>query len=99
MGMQESKFKGYLIGQANLIPGQQILNLGCGTGTLTLMIKHVQPKAEVVGLDADPEILAIAKAKAEQNRVKLNFQQGCPLIFSFQISISIMYSLASFSTI
>jgi len=75
-GMQESKFKGHLIDHANLMPGHRILDLACGTGTLTLMIKHAQPKAEVVGLDADPDILAIATAKAEQNRVNLNFQQG-----------------------
>lgn len=75
-GMQESKFKSHLIDQANLMPGQRILDLACGTGTLTLMIKQAQSEAEVIGLDADPEILAIAKKKAEQNRADISFQQG-----------------------
>jgi len=75
-GMQESKFKTHLINQATFVPGQRILDLACGTGTLTLMIKRVQPDADVIGLDADPEIIEIAKRKAEQSGMSLSFQQG-----------------------
>jgi len=74
--MQESKFKGHLIHQANLMPEQRILDLACGTGTLTLMIKKAQFEASVIGLDADPAVLAIAKKKAEQNQTDISFQQG-----------------------
>ncbi|EOP98692.1 class I SAM-dependent methyltransferase [Bacillus cereus] len=75
-GMQESKFKSHLIHQAHLMPGQRILDLACGTGTLTLMIKQAQLEAEVIGLDADPEVLATAKKKAEQNQADISFQKG-----------------------
>jgi len=43
-----------LIHQANLRPGYRVLEVGCGTGTLTLMIKRLHPETEVVGLDPDP---------------------------------------------
>jgi trans-aconitate methyltransferase len=35
----------------------RLLDLGCGTGTLTIPIKETEPRVEVVGLDADPEVL------------------------------------------
>ena len=43
-----------------------VLDLGCGTGTLTVMGKQAVPNAEVIGLDGDSNVLAIARAKAEQ---------------------------------
>ncbi|MEQ7050039.1 class I SAM-dependent methyltransferase [Paenibacillaceae sp. P-4] len=75
-GMKENKFKTHLVQQGNVKPAQRILDLACGTGTLTLMLKQTQGEAEIVGLDADPEILAIAKNKAVQNKVDIEFQQG-----------------------
>lgn len=74
--MKEATFKTPLVNQALLRPQQRILDLGCGTGTLTLMIKRAQPEAEIIGLDADSEILGIARKKAEQARIPLLFQQG-----------------------
>jgi len=82
-GMQESKFKSHLLHQANLMPGQRILDLACGTGTLTLMVKQAQLETEVIGLDADPEVLTIAKKKAEQNQIDISFQQGMSFDLSF----------------
>ena len=58
--MQEERFKRHLIRQANLQPGHQVLDVGCGTGTLTLLIQQTEPAALVAGLDGDPDILAIA---------------------------------------
>ena len=53
-----------LLQQANIQPGQRVLDLGCGTGLLTLMIKRSVPEAQVTGLDADEEVLKIARAKS-----------------------------------
>jgi len=64
--MGEDGFKKRLIEQANPQPGERILDLGCGTGTLTIMLQRRQPAAEVVGLDGDSRVLDIAQKKADR---------------------------------
>lgn len=44
-------------------PGDTILDVGCGTGSLALLAARVEPQANIVGLDPDPEILAVARQK------------------------------------
>ena len=74
--MRESLFKDQLIRQARIQTGSRVLDLGCGTGTLTLRLKRQQPDAEVVGLDADPQALRIAEAKAAAAGIPIAFDQG-----------------------
>jgi ubiquinone/menaquinone biosynthesis C-methylase UbiE len=62
--MREETFKDKLIQKANIQPGMKVLDLGCGTGTLTVMLKHAHPQAKVTGLDADPQVLDIARDKS-----------------------------------
>jgi len=42
---------------------QRILELGCGTGILTAMVREEYPGAEVIGIDLSPEMLRMAAAK------------------------------------
>ena len=42
-------------------PGERILDLGCGTGDLAKQIQ--EQGAEVIGIDASPDMIAKAKAK------------------------------------
>ncbi|HIK42219.1 class I SAM-dependent methyltransferase [Thermoleptolyngbya sp. M55_K2018_002] len=44
---------------------RRILDLGCGTGTSTRMLKRAFPQAEVIGLDLSPYMLAVAEDKAK----------------------------------
>ena len=74
--MRELELKRRLIKQARIEPGHHVLDLGCGTATLTILIKQTYPAAEVVGLDGDPKILAMAEAKAAQAGVKLALDHG-----------------------
>jgi len=74
--MREETFKRRLIAQANLTAGLRVLDLGCGTGTLTLRAKQTQPDANLVGLDPDPEVLARAGLKAAQAGIDVTWDQG-----------------------
>ena len=65
-----------LLEQAALRPGYSVLDVGCGTGTLAVMIRRLHPDVEVVGLDPDPRALARAKRKAERAGVAVRFDQG-----------------------
>jgi ubiquinone/menaquinone biosynthesis C-methylase UbiE len=65
-----------LVEQAGLAPGQRVLDLGCGTGALTLLSKRTQPGIEIVGLDPDAKALARARRKAEDAGLALRLEQG-----------------------
>ena len=53
-----------LIDQAQLAAGQQVLEIGCGTGNLSLRAKRAQPGIQLIGSDPDPLALARAQRKA-----------------------------------
>ena len=73
---REGTFKSMLIEQAGPAAGQRILDLGCGTGTLAIEVKRREPNAELVGFDADPEMLDKARRKAEGAGVELELTEG-----------------------
>jgi ubiquinone/menaquinone biosynthesis C-methylase UbiE len=74
--MRESTFKRTLIEKANIKNGYRILDLGCGTATLTILIKKTYPGAEVTGLDGDPKILEIARAKVAKAGLDIPLDMG-----------------------
>ncbi|MBS0424766.1 MAG: class I SAM-dependent methyltransferase [Proteobacteria bacterium] len=59
----ETGIKAALIAQAGIQSGQTVLDAGCGTGMLTLLIKQTEPGVAVYGLDMDFQALNIARAK------------------------------------
>jgi ubiquinone/menaquinone biosynthesis C-methylase UbiE len=73
---RERTFKGRLLSQADVRPGMRVLDLGCGTGTLAIWLKRRVPGATVVGLDGDPDVLAIARGKAARQGVEIELRQG-----------------------
>jgi len=73
---REAEFKQRLLDQLRLRPGQRVLDLGCGTGTLAVEAKVAEPDAEVAGLDGDPDVLGRARRKAEAAGVAIRFDEG-----------------------
>ncbi len=63
LAVPENKIKNSLVQQANIGKDKRILDIGCGTATLTILIKKSHPDAEVIGLDGDPKILETARSK------------------------------------
>ena len=74
--LREDAVKGRLVDQIGLRPGQRVLDLGCGTATLTLMLAKACPAAEVVGLDGDPRALAIGRDKVAHAGSTVELREG-----------------------
>ena len=74
--LREEEFKSRLVGEAALRSRQRILDLGCGTATLTVMLKKACPEAYVLGLDGDPAILARARDKTAAQGVEVELREG-----------------------
>jgi ubiquinone/menaquinone biosynthesis C-methylase UbiE len=88
---RERLFKERLLNQAALHPGMEVLDLGCGTGTLAVWAKQRTPEANVVGLDGDPRVLDRARRKAGEAGLAIGFDQG--------LSYELPYSDASFDRV
>ena len=89
--VRDIRYKSLLVEQANIQPGHHVLDLGCGTGTLAIMAKQAQPDAEVTGLDADPDMLKVARYKAAQ--------QNVPVTFDIGFTNTLLYPSASFDRV
>ena len=73
---RERTFKRALLDQAAIEPGHQVLDVGCGTGTLAIAAQRLQPGVRVWALDADPAILAVAARKARHAGADIAFDLG-----------------------
>lgn len=91
LAMPEDAFKHSLVEQARISPDDRVLDLGCGTATLTMLIKRSCPDAAVSGIDGDPNILKIARAKAEKAGLDIEFEEG--------MAFALPYADASFERV
>ena len=74
--MREGTFKTRLVEEADLASGQRVLDLGCGTATLTLLVERMRPGVRVTGIDGDPKVLEIARRKAEAAGSRITLDHG-----------------------
>ena len=65
-----------LLDAANVGPGQHVLDLGCGTGAVSLLLAKRQPAARIVGLDPDAKALARAAEKSLAAGASIDWQKG-----------------------
>src|SRR5215213_2515644 len=62
--------------QAGLESATRVLEIGCGTGNLALLVKRRRPQLDVVGLDPDRKALARAARKARRAGLPLELDTG-----------------------
>jgi ubiquinone/menaquinone biosynthesis C-methylase UbiE len=91
--MREETFKSELIQQANIQPRMKVLDLGCGTGTLTLMLKRANPEAEVTGMDGDSQVLDIARDKSRRTDIQWDEGRASSLPYPDSIFDRVVTSL------
>lgn len=73
---RERRWRERLVDQIGPLNGQAILDVGCGTGSLAIMLKRRAPGARIVGLDPDPAVLRRAAEKAKRAAVEIEWRLG-----------------------
>ena len=74
---REGKFRTRIVEAAELRPGQRVLDVGCGTGTLVLAAATaVGAEGSVEGIDPSPEMIARAQSKATSGGYSARFQEA-----------------------
>src|SRR5687768_8565745 len=63
--------------QALLKPGENVLDVGCGTGGLTIPAKiRIGENGSAAGIDPAPEMIAVARRKTKRAGIEINFRVG-----------------------
>lgn len=74
--MGGNSFRRAMVDLAGIQPGQRVLDIGCGTGSLVVQLSKRHPEADITGLDPDPKALARARRKAERTGVSPTLDLG-----------------------
>ena len=74
---QASRLRRMTVDQALLRPGENVLDVGCGTGGVTIPAKmRVGINGSAAGIDPAPEMIAIARRKAKRAGIEIDFRIG-----------------------
>ncbi len=67
---RERVWRSALVKQINPLPGDRILDVGCGTGSLLAVLAEQCPEADFIGLDPDIEALERASKKINSSNIR-----------------------------
>ena len=73
---QSPRLRKATVNHARIEPGDSVLDVGCGTGAVTLLAKVLAKEGSVYGLDPAPEMIAVARKKAARKRLDIDFRVG-----------------------
>lgn len=74
---RERRFREKTLAHMTFAPTDRILDVGCGTGSLTLLVaRRLTPPGEAVGIDAAPRMIEIARRKAKEAGAPARFEAG-----------------------
>jgi ubiquinone/menaquinone biosynthesis C-methylase UbiE len=72
---REKRMRRETVERAGVLPGQSVLDVGCGTGSLTLAAKTIAgPAGQVHGIDPSPEMIVVSRRKAARARADIDFR-------------------------
>lgn len=81
---RERQLRQRLLDLSGLRPGEAVLDVACGTGTLAILAKETVCRSGVVcGVDASPEMLARARSKAARAGVEVRFENAAAQALPF----------------
>jgi ubiquinone/menaquinone biosynthesis C-methylase UbiE len=81
---RERQMRRRLLDLSGLRPGESVLDVGCGTGTLAILAKEsVGRCGTVCGVDASVEMLARARSKAARAGVEIRFENAAAQALPF----------------
>jgi ubiquinone/menaquinone biosynthesis C-methylase UbiE len=64
------------VDNALIKPGDNVLDVGCGTGEVSLLAKTRSKAGKVYGIDPAPEMIAVARKKAARKKLDIDFRVG-----------------------
>jgi demethylmenaquinone methyltransferase/2-methoxy-6-polyprenyl-1,4-benzoquinol methylase/phosphoethanolamine N-methyltransferase len=63
------------IALAHLVPGERVVEVGCGTGEIAVRAKaRTGPTGSVAGIDPSPEMIAVARQKAARANLDIDYR-------------------------
>ena len=65
-----------VINLLNLKSEDNLLDVGCGTGTLLTLAKEKYPNTDMIGVDIDSEVLSIARRKSQKANLKIEYVEA-----------------------
>ena len=73
---REGVWRRRLVTQIAPTSSDRILDVGCGTGSLAILLKQRAPDIDIIGLDPDPVVLARARRKAYKRGFTIDWRNG-----------------------